>query len=165
MKKEDNGLNGFSCKTYVAAGAMNIENIEHVEHLFPGNHDILSEFFGKGSSSHTDDEVSDIDIALAAVASMAEDGRFNSQKNYYGAYKIIEERLAKGMSTADFCKMMKSRTTLREVLLPKNDNIRKIVIKKDSKYPNWHFEGENITWIMEVTDIAKEVLNRINSKK
>lgn len=41
MKDEEKRTNEFQCKTYVAAGAINIENIEHVENLFPGNKDIV----------------------------------------------------------------------------------------------------------------------------
>lgn len=37
---------GISCKTYVAAGAINIENIEKVENLFPGNEEMIKAVMG-----------------------------------------------------------------------------------------------------------------------
>lgn len=44
---------GLHCKTYVAAGAMNIEKIEHVENLFPGNPDLIKAITGKASAKNS----------------------------------------------------------------------------------------------------------------
>lgn len=45
--KKDEQEQGLHCKTYVAAGAINIENIEHVENLFPGNEEMVRSVLGQ----------------------------------------------------------------------------------------------------------------------
>ena len=44
MEKEDSSK--ISCQTYVATGAVNIGNIEHVENLFPGNPEMIASVLG-----------------------------------------------------------------------------------------------------------------------
>lgn len=165
--KKDEQEQGLNCKTYVAAGAINIENIEHVENLFPGNPEMVASFLGgkkkEDSSKQTDEELSDLEKALRATASMAKEGYFKPQKLYIGAFQIIKEKIASDdMDTASFCRMMAKKTDLSEDLLPKNDNIRKIYFKNSSKYPNWKIEGENAESTQDIIDIAKELFRRIS---
>lgn len=163
MKQMEN--QGLNCKTYVAAGAMNIENIEHVENLFPGSRDMIASFLGgkkKVESMDDKEEVSDLEKALKATASMAKEGFFKPQKLYIGAFQIIKERIAPDMDTASFCRMIAKKTDLSEDLLPKNENIRKIYFKSNSQYPNWKIEGENIESTQDIIDIAKELLRRMS---
>lgn len=161
---KDEQEQGLQCKTYVAAGAINIENIEHVENLFPGNPEIITSILGSKKKTEKEkkaEELSDLEKALNAASTMAKEGFFKTQKLYIGAFQIIKERIAPDMDTASFCRLMAKKTDLSEDLLPKNDNIRKIYFKSNCKYPNWKIEGESVESTQDIIDIAKELLRRI----
>lgn len=113
------------------------------------------------SSKQKVEELSDLEKALNAAATMAKEGFFKTQKLYIGAFQIIKERIAPDMDTASFCRLMAKKTDLSEDLLPKNDNIRKIYFKGNCKYPNWKIEGENVESTQDIIDIAAELLRRL----
>ncbi len=105
-------------------------------------------------------KMSNLEKALRVVAEMANEGYFKPQKNYIAPYRVIVENYSPSMETAEFCRLMESKTDLSKELLPKNDNIRRIYFEKD-KYPNWQFLGEGAEWTQSVIDIATEMLKRI----
>lgn len=107
-------------------------------------------------------KASKLEMALQAIASLALEGAFKPQKNYIAAYRIVEERYAKGIETSEFCRLMEKKTSLPAELLPKNDNIRKIYYERKPDYPNWSFPQEGAEWTQDMTDLATRILQRIN---
>lgn len=110
-------------------------------------------------------QCSNLELALRVVAQMAMDGFFKVQKNYIAPYRFIEEKYVPGIETSEFCRLMEGKTDLNNILLPKNDNIRKIYYDRREKFPNWTFPKENVEWCQDMIDIAEELQNRIKNKK
>lgn len=82
MKKED--IEGMHVKTYVASGAINIEHIDHVENLFPGNPDIIASVLGGKKVAKK--ELTDDDLRDKINAVMP---RITSNRHWFAIIKVL----------------------------------------------------------------------------
>ncbi|MBQ0049143.1 MAG: hypothetical protein KBT12_02735 [Bacteroidales bacterium] len=66
-------ISKMNIKTYVASGAINIEHIDHVENLFPGNPEVIASVLGGNSAKQKslgDDDLRNIiNIVLPKITS------------------------------------------------------------------------------------------------
>lgn len=147
--------NGIRTYVKVEKGGINIQEVHHFHQA--------KACLNEGKENVATDERSDLEKALLVVAEMAKEGCFKVQKDYFGAFKIIEERMANGLTTSEFCELMRQKTDLPDVLLPKNENIRKLYAEPKALYPNWKILKESITWVQKITDIAREILLRVSN--
>lgn len=95
MKKEVEEQD-LHCHTYVAAGAVNIENIEHVENLFPGNPEIIASILGKSNNPLQKPTDPDEDIHMAIddlYDAEDENGKkiFTDQGHWYAVHRVLKE--------------------------------------------------------------------------
>lgn len=82
MEKEDSSK--ISCQTYVATGAVNIGNIEHVENLFPGNPEMIASVLGGKKVAKK--ELTDDDLRDKINAVMP---RITSNRHWFAIIKVL----------------------------------------------------------------------------
>lgn len=166
---------GLNCKTYVAAGAMNIENIEHVENLFPGNREMIASFLSGKKNAETvekqavevesaDDKlmnklgatvITPLDRFYAGIRLVKESGIVKHDYEYAAIkFRIDSFHLFDKLSNNSFVSMLVGSGAFTEEDCPKADNIKKVMI--EGEYPNWRLLGKSCDSLSQLFNIVKK---------
>lgn len=172
MKMDNQGLN---CKTYVAAGAMNIENIEHVENLFPGSREMIESILSakkkEEATERKDAEVLSADDKLmsklgaavitpldrfyAGIRYVKESGIAKHDYEYAAVkFRIDSFHLFEKLSNNSFVSMLMESGAFTEEDCPKADNIKKVMI--EGEYPNWRLLGKSCDSLSQLFNVVKK---------
>lgn len=168
MEKDTLTPEKMNIKTYVAAGAINIENIAHVENLFPGSPDLISSVLAKHKSANAPSQTSQDSTKLSlterlieAIRQLVDEKEIQSKQEFAALYQITNESILEGVKKAEFVRLVCGDIEMDESIRPSEDNLKKVVFHAN-RFPDWRIDGLDYDKTLRFVRLARKLLDKMN---